>query len=57
MPALKRARKVETFPGALKRCFPRMNAGAPTTEHSLNSFTGPAATTPSQLPLHQRYLG
>jgi len=30
MPALKRMIKVELFPGALKRSFPRMNAGAPT---------------------------
>jgi hypothetical protein len=31
MPALKRMIKVEALPGALKRSFPRMNAGAPTT--------------------------
>ena len=29
-PALKRMINVEFFPGALKRSFPRMNAGAPT---------------------------
>jgi hypothetical protein len=29
-PALKRRIRVEAFPGALKRSFPRMNAGAPT---------------------------
>jgi hypothetical protein len=29
-PALKRTNRVEPFPGALKRSFPRMNAGAPT---------------------------
>jgi hypothetical protein len=29
-PALKRRIRLEAFPGALKRSFPRMNAGAPT---------------------------
>jgi hypothetical protein len=32
MPALRRLIKVETFPGALKRSFPRINAGAATKE-------------------------
>src|SRR6185437_8340884 len=31
-PALKRKIKIERIPAALKRCFPRMNAGAPTRE-------------------------
>src|SRR5450759_1027229 len=31
-PALKRMVKVEAFPGALKRSFPRINAGAPTRD-------------------------
>jgi hypothetical protein len=31
-PALKRHTRIEFFPGALKRSFPRMNAGAPTEE-------------------------
>jgi hypothetical protein len=30
LPALKRMSKVATLRGALKRSFPRMNAGAPT---------------------------
>jgi hypothetical protein len=30
-PALKRIMKARLFPGALKRSFPRMNAGASTT--------------------------
>jgi hypothetical protein len=29
IPALKRMIKVELFPGALKRSFPRINAGLP----------------------------
>src|ERR1035437_4121596 len=33
-PALKRMIKVETFPGALKRSFPRINAGAPTKKYT-----------------------
>jgi hypothetical protein len=33
-PALKRVIKVETFSGALKHSFPRINAGAPTKKYT-----------------------
>jgi hypothetical protein len=33
-PALKRVTKVETFSGALKHSFPRIDAGAPTKKYT-----------------------
>src|SRR5208282_5018381 len=42
MPALKRTIKGEAFPGALKRSFPRMNAGAPTEEEPAMLGTQPS---------------
>jgi len=39
LPALKRIIKVTTLPGALKRSFPRMNAGASTTNRRFPVLT------------------
>ena len=38
LPALKRMIKSRLFPGALKRSFPRLNAGAPTTNPAVFQF-------------------
>ncbi len=40
IPALKREIKRETLTGALKRFFPRMNAGAPTSNTMLAHYGG-----------------
>jgi hypothetical protein len=50
-PALKRMIKVELFPGALKRSFPRINAGAPTKK---NAPRGLHARWGTRLDRHQR---
>jgi hypothetical protein len=39
--ALKRRLEVELFPGALKRSFPRINAGAPTKKNAPRGFYMP----------------
>src|ERR1017187_3526977 len=39
-PALKRRLEVELFPGALKRSFPRINAGAPTRKNAPRVLPG-----------------
>jgi hypothetical protein len=39
-PALKRMIKLETFSGALKRSFPRINAGAPTEKGMTETSPG-----------------
>ena len=43
-PALKRAIKRPHFTGALKRSFPRINAGAPAEKYKRNSEAAPKCT-------------
>jgi hypothetical protein len=52
-PALKRRLEVELFPGALKRSFPRINAGAPTRKNAPRVLHARGRT---RLDRHQRQL-